>query len=50
MKKTIDDFRSEYKKVTGKEPAIRWNKRTLQKKITDAEILQAGYASKEKAK
>lgn len=48
MKKTIDDFRTEYKKVTGKDPSIRWNKKVLQKKITDAEILSAGYAAKAK--
>lgn len=47
MRKTIDDFRTEYKKVTGKDPSIRWNKGILKKKITDAEILRAGYAAKE---
>jgi len=49
MKKTIEDWREEYKKVTGKEPAIRWTKRMLEKRITDAEILQAGYAAKDRA-
>jgi len=49
MKQTIDDLRIEYKRVTGKDASIRWNKRTLEKKITDAEILKAGYAVKAKA-
>lgn len=46
-KETIDDLRLRYKKVTQKEPAIRWNRQTLRKKITDAEILKAGYAQLE---
>lgn len=46
---TVDDLRTEYKKIAGKEPAIRWNKTTLRKKITDHQILQAGYAEKERA-
>jgi len=50
MKKSIDDLRAEYKRVTKKEAAIRWNRRTLEKKILDAEILNAGYAAKENAK
>jgi len=50
MKKLIDDLREEYKKVTGKEAAIRWTRITLQKKITDAEILQAGHAAIESSK
>jgi len=50
MKKTIDDWRKEYELVTGKQAAIRWNSTTLQKKITDAEILAAGYAAKERTK
>jgi len=49
-KKTIDDLRIEFERVTKKEPAIRWNRRTLEKKILDAEILQAGHAAKDKAK
>lgn len=48
MRKTrsIDELRIEYQKLTGKEPAIRWNKPTLEKRITDIEILNAGYAAK----
>ena len=49
-KKSIDDLRTGYKKITGKDPAIRWNRRTLEKKILDAEILQAGHAARENAK
>ena len=49
MKKSRDDLRGDYFKVTQKKPSIRWNKKTLMKKITDAEILQAGYVAKEKA-
>jgi hypothetical protein len=41
---SLDDLKKEYTRATGKEPAIRWNRTTLQKKITDAEILTAGYA------
>jgi len=50
MKKSIDDLRAEYKRVTKKDPAIRWNRRTLEKKILDAEILQAGHAALENSK
>jgi hypothetical protein len=46
---SLDDLKKEYTRVTGKEPAIRWNRPTLQKKITDAEILAAGYAAKDGA-
>ncbi|MBA7518562.1 hypothetical protein ES705_10633 [subsurface metagenome] len=49
MKKSIDDLRAEYKRVTKNDPAIRWNRRTLEKKILDAEILEASYAAREKA-
>jgi len=48
-KKTIEQLREDYQRVSGKEPAIRWNSKTLEKKITDAEILAAGYAAKGKA-
>ncbi len=48
MKKSIEDWRKEYQKVTGREPAIRWNKQTLEKKIADAEILAAGHAARER--
>jgi len=42
MKKTtIDLLRKEYEQVTGKKAAIRWNKRTLEKKIRDFQILKA---------
>jgi len=50
MKKSLDDLREEYKRLTGKDFAIRWNKRTLEKRILDAEILQAGHAARENAK
>lgn len=46
MKITIEDLRKEYTEVTGKEWSLRWNKQTLIKKITDARILKAGYAEK----
>ena len=49
MKKSIEELRKEYQKVVGIEPAIRWNKPTLEKKILDAEILKAGYAAKDGA-
>ena len=48
-KKTIENLRDDYQRVTGKEAAIRWNRSTLEKKITDAEILQASYAVKDAA-
>ncbi|MBE3145453.1 MAG: hypothetical protein IMZ61_16250 [Planctomycetes bacterium] len=48
MKKTIDVLRVDYKNVTGKEAAIRWNRPTLIKKILDAEILKAGHAAHKK--
>lgn len=32
-KMTIDDYRQQYRDATHKEPAIRWNKKTIQKKI-----------------
>jgi len=49
-KQSIDGLRIGYKNITGKDPAIRWNRRTLEKKILDAEILQAGHAAREDAK
>lgn len=49
MKTTIDDLRSEYRDLFKKEPAKRWNKTTLNKKITDEQILQSAYASKDRS-
>lgn len=49
MKKTINDYRREYKRVTCKEASLRWNKSTLEKKILDTEILEAGHAARKKA-
>ena len=47
-KKDLDQLRKDYVRVTGREPAIRWNKQTLEKKMLDAEILAAGYAAKDR--
>ena len=49
MKRSIEYLRGDYFKVTGgKVAAVRWNRRALEKKILDAEILKAGHAAHNK--
>ena len=38
---SLDDLRADYERVTSKRAAVRWNRRTLEKKIRDARIIQA---------
>ena len=50
MKKTINVLRGDYSRITGEEPAVRWNRKTLMKNILDAEILKAGHAALKESK
>jgi hypothetical protein len=49
-KKTLSDYRKEYKDVTGKNPAVRWTITEIKQKLIDFKILKAGHEHIEKSK